>query len=71
MDTLAKIRLWSFRIALASLPIGLLGIYVGIASGAVGICGGGGWGVVPFYVGLIALPISGLAFIVWIGCLIV
>ena len=58
------------KITLWSLAIGLVGIFTGFASGAIGICGNGGWGVVPFISGLIALGVSAISFVIWIASLI-
>ena len=48
MSLWAKLTLWSFGTA-------LVGIFLGLASGAVGTCGHGGWGLVPFCIGFLAL----------------
>ena len=58
------------KIALWSLPAGVVGIFTGFASGAVGICGNGGWGIVPFFGGLAALVVSAISFVIWIASLI-
>jgi hypothetical protein len=34
----------------------IAGSVAGFASGAIGICGNGGWGMIPAVIGLLALP---------------
>jgi hypothetical protein len=50
--------------------VAVVGIFLGFSSGAIGICGGGGWGIVPFFIGLAAIPVCGISFVIWIASLI-
>jgi hypothetical protein len=51
------------KTGLYCIPIAILGMFIGMASGAIGVCGNGGWGTVPAILGFIA-------FLVGIACLI-
>ena len=42
----------TLKISLASLVVGVVGIFIGFASGAVGVCGDGGWGLAALVLGL-------------------
>ncbi len=55
MGLRAKLTFWSFSIA-------TVGITLSFLKGAVHICGKGGWGVVPFFIGLLGLLMQALLF---------
>ena len=59
MGRLLKVVLWS-------LPIGIVGSFIGMASGAIGVCGNGGWGLVPAFIGLGALLVFSVSFSAWL-----
>jgi hypothetical protein len=61
---------WAFKITLWSLLIGVVGTFTGFASGAIGICGNGGWGIVPALIGVASLCVCGISFVVWIAALL-
>jgi len=45
------------KVTLASLVIWVAGSFIGVATGAIGICGNGGWGTIPAIIGFCALPV--------------
>jgi hypothetical protein len=57
-------NLW-LKVALWSLGIGMLGIFTAFASGAIGICGNGGWGIIAFFIGMAALVTSLVSGVTW------
>ncbi len=57
----------TLKISLISLALGVLGIFVGFASGAVGICGNGGWGLIFVYLGLAGLAMFVVSLPVMLG----
>ena len=47
------------------MPLGLVGCSIGLASGSVGVCGDGGWGVVPALAGTLSMAVGCISFAVW------
>jgi predicted Co/Zn/Cd cation transporter (cation efflux family) len=45
------------KTSICSFGVFIVGSFIGMASGAIGICGDGGWGLVPAFLGMLALAV--------------